>query len=160
MAGTAVWAYALLGRATDWNPWLRPLVLALGLLTAIGLAAGRWLSHRVLVAVAAGAVVACLAGPTAWAISTANTPHTGSIVTAGATSGDEVKMDITYAFVKQIRVFGSRLGTIQDLSEAVQHLNNGYFKPLICQMLPLEEIVRAHELMESRDIIGKLIIRL
>ena len=99
-------------------------------------------------------------GSASWQRSVEMCASGGSIVTAGATSGDEVKMDITYAFVKQIRVFGSRLGTIQDLSEAVQHLNNGYFKPLICQMLPLEEIVRAHELMESRDIIGKLIIRL
>lgn len=98
-------------------------------------------------------------GSSSWQRSVEMCAPGGTIVTAGATSGDEVKMDITYAFVKQIRVLGSRLGTIQDLDEAVQHLNSGYFKPLIGQVLPLEEIVRAHELMEARNIIGKLIIR-
>ncbi len=80
----------------------------------------------------------------------------GTIVTAGATSGDEVAMDITYAFVKQIRIFGSRLGTMKDLSDSVRHLNSGYFKPLIGRALPLEEIVQAHELMEAGKIIGKI----
>lgn len=80
----------------------------------------------------------------------------GTIVTAGATSGDEVTMDITYAFVKQIRMLGSRLGTMKDLSDSVRHLNSGYFKPLIGKALPLEEIVHAHELMEAGKIIGKI----
>lgn len=80
----------------------------------------------------------------------------GTIVTAGATSGDEVTMDITYAFVKQVRILGSRLGTMKDLSDSVRHLNSGYFKPLIGKALPLEEIVHAHELMEAGKIIGKI----
>ncbi|HEX7380723.1 MAG TPA: zinc-binding dehydrogenase, partial [Nevskiaceae bacterium] len=99
-------------------------------------------------------------GTASWQRSVEMCAFGGTIVTAGATSGDEVKMDITYAFVKQIRVLGSRLGTVQDLAAAVKHLNNGTFKPLIGQVLPLEEIVHAHELMESRKIIGKLIIQL
>ncbi|WP_397475840.1 alcohol dehydrogenase catalytic domain-containing protein [Pusillimonas sp.] len=82
----------------------------------------------------------------------------GTIVTAGATSGDEVTMDITYAFVKQIKIMGSRLGTMKDLSDSVRHLNSGYFKPLIGKTLPLEDIAHAHELMEAGKIIGKIIL--
>ncbi len=84
--------------------------------------------------------------------------HGGTIVTAGATSGDMVTMDITYAFVKQIRIMGSRLGTVKDLSDGVRHLNSGYFKPLIGTALPLEEIAHAHELMEAGKVIGKIVL--
>jgi 4-amino-4-deoxy-L-arabinose transferase-like glycosyltransferase len=85
VAATSIWSFVLLGRAADWNPWLRPIVLVLGLAAAAGLAVARLLDRRILMGVVAGAAVACLAGPTAWAISTAATPHTGSIVTAGPT---------------------------------------------------------------------------
>ncbi|MFJ8429850.1 ArnT family glycosyltransferase [Kitasatospora sp. NPDC094019] len=37
LAGTAVWAYVLLGRSSDFLPWLRPTVLAGGLLAAVAL---------------------------------------------------------------------------------------------------------------------------
>src|SRR5690606_25826035 len=80
----------------------------------------------------------------------------GTIVTAGATSGDMVSMDITYACVKQIKILGSRLGTMKDLADSVRHLNSGYFQPLIGQVLNLEEIVKAHELMEAGKIIAKI----
>jgi NADPH:quinone reductase-like Zn-dependent oxidoreductase len=97
-------------------------------------------------------------GKASWQRSLEMCSHGGTIVTAGATSGDEVAMDITYAFVKQIKVLGSRLGTMKDLSESVRHLNSGYFKPLIGRSLPLEEVVTAHELMEAGKIIGKIVL--
>jgi 4-amino-4-deoxy-L-arabinose transferase-like glycosyltransferase len=85
VASTSVWSFVLLGRAADWNAWLRPVILVLGLGTAAGIAAGARLRPRMVTALVCGAAVACLAGPTAWAVSTAATPHTGSIVTAGPT---------------------------------------------------------------------------
>lgn len=84
----------------------------------------------------------------------------GTIVTAGATSGDEVDMDITYAFVKQIRIMGSRLGTMKDLSDSVRHLNSGYFRPLIGTTLALEDVAHAHELMEAGKIVGKITLQI
>lgn len=84
----------------------------------------------------------------------------GTIVSAGATSGDLATMDITYMFVKQVRILGSRLGTMKDLGESVKHLSSGFFKPLVGQVLPLEDIAHAHELMEQKKIIGKIIIDL
>lgn len=97
-------------------------------------------------------------GKASWQRSLELCAYGGTIVTAGATSGDEVTMDITYAFVKQIKVLGSRLGTMKDLSDSVRHLNSGYFKPLIGKTLPLEDIAHAHELMEAGRIVGKIIL--
>jgi 4-amino-4-deoxy-L-arabinose transferase-like glycosyltransferase len=86
VAVTAVWSWVLLGRSADWQPWLRPLVLVVGLAAAVGLAAGvaagRWASRVAVVAAVAGIAVG-LAGPAAYAIETAATAHSGAIPSAG-----------------------------------------------------------------------------
>ncbi|GAA1144083.1 4-amino-4-deoxy-L-arabinose transferase-like glycosyltransferase [Kitasatospora gansuensis] len=87
VGGTAVWGYVLLGRATDFLPWLRWAVLVGGLLAAVALLAGTRLPARLAgrVGAAAGliALAAALGGPAAYAADTVSTAHTGSIPTAG-----------------------------------------------------------------------------
>lgn len=80
---TAGWAFVLLGRSAGFVPWLRPVVLVLGVLGAAGLAASRFLPRRVLAVVVLAAAATGLAGPTAYAVQTVGTAHTGSLVTAG-----------------------------------------------------------------------------
>ncbi|GAA3478730.1 ArnT family glycosyltransferase [Streptomyces yanii] len=83
VAVTALWSYVLLGRTPDYLPWLRWAVLIGGLVGAAGLLlAGRAGRRLALAAVGIG-FVASLAGPTAYTLSTLNTGHQGSIVTAG-----------------------------------------------------------------------------
>lgn len=83
VAVTALWAYVLLGRTPDYVPWLRWAVLIAGLVGAVGLLLAARLG-RALATVAVGlGLAASLAGPTAYTISTLNTGHQGSIVTAG-----------------------------------------------------------------------------
>ena len=82
---TSGWAFVLLGRSADWLPWLRWAVLAAGVLGAVGLLAGHWVGARVLTAALVVAVLASLAGPTAYTLQTVATAHTGPIVTAGPT---------------------------------------------------------------------------
>ena len=36
-------------------------------------------------------------------------------------------MNVTYMFVKQLRILGSRLGTIADALDAARHLSAGHF---------------------------------
>ena len=80
---TSVWAFVLLSRTTAYSGGLRFGVLMLGLAASIlFLGIGR-LSRRAAWAVAVGALVAALAGPTAYTATTINTAHTGSLVTAG-----------------------------------------------------------------------------
>jgi len=80
---TAGWAFVLLGRSPAWLPWLRWVVLLAGLIGAIGLIAGRRVGARVMTASAVIAILAGLAGPTAYSLQTVTTAQTGSIVTAG-----------------------------------------------------------------------------
>jgi NADPH:quinone reductase-like Zn-dependent oxidoreductase len=82
----------------------------------------------------------------------------GTIVSAGATSGDDARMNITYMFAKQVRILGSRLGTMEDAIAAAAHLSAGRFRPLIGSVLPLAQVAEAHELMEAGRVIGKVVV--
>ncbi|WP_371606272.1 glycosyltransferase family 39 protein [Streptomyces sp. NBC_01213] len=87
VAATAVWSYVLLGRTPDYFPWLRWAVLAGGLVAAVGLLLAARLGRALALGVVGLGLAASLAGPTAYTISTLNTGHQGSIVTAGPSAG-------------------------------------------------------------------------
>ncbi len=92
---SAVWAYVLLDRTPDWLPWLRLVVVVAGVAAAGLVLAGPRLAgpgslgrsrrgRLALAVVPLGlALVAGLAGPTAYALDTINSTHTGALVSAG-----------------------------------------------------------------------------
>lgn len=84
---TAYWSYVLLGRTPDYLPWLRPTVLIAGIVAAVGLLLVSRLGRQLALAVVGLGFAASLAGPAAYTVSTLNTGHQGSIVTAGPSSG-------------------------------------------------------------------------
>lgn len=91
LASTAVLSAVLLGRADGFVPWLGPVVAVVGVGAAVVLAAlrvlpARW-RRRAGLAVAVATVITALAGPAAYAIDTAATPHSGSIPSAGPDTG-------------------------------------------------------------------------
>jgi 4-amino-4-deoxy-L-arabinose transferase-like glycosyltransferase len=79
VAGTW-WTFELLGRS-DWAPWLRWVVLLGGAAAVLAVVA-----VRSAVLVAGTAAVALLVAPTAYAVQTATTPHSGALPTAGPAS--------------------------------------------------------------------------
>ena len=83
---TTGWAFVILARTPQWLPWLRWAVLAVGVLGSVGLVLGRRLGVTVLRAGVALALVAALAGPTAWTVQTVLTPHQGGGVKTGPSS--------------------------------------------------------------------------
>ncbi len=83
---TSVLAWHLLDRADGFVPWLKWMVVLVGLVAALALAGAGHLPRRIAVAVGAAALLATLAGPAAYAVSTAGTPHTGSLPSAGPSS--------------------------------------------------------------------------
>ncbi len=80
---TAAWEFVLLDRVSGWMPWLRYAILLVGIASALLLLGLARLSSAVASTVAATALVASLAGPAAYSIATAATPHTGSIPSVG-----------------------------------------------------------------------------
>ncbi|MEU3086128.1 ArnT family glycosyltransferase [Streptomyces massasporeus] len=83
MTATAAWGYVLLNRSSDYLPWLKWLVLVGGLTAALGLIFAGRLGRRLALGAAGLGLVAALAGPAAYTLTTVNEGHTGSIVMAG-----------------------------------------------------------------------------
>ncbi len=80
---TVAWSYVLLGRSADWQGWLRPTVVVVGVGAAAVLLVVDRLPQRAALAFAGLAVVAGLAGPAAYSVQTAVAAHAGSIPSAG-----------------------------------------------------------------------------
>jgi hypothetical protein len=80
---TASFGYVLLDRTPTFLPWLKWAVVVVGFVAAFLLVLLDRLPRRAAVAVTIAALIAVLAGPTAYAVDTASTAHTGSIPSAG-----------------------------------------------------------------------------
>ncbi|MFJ9146822.1 glycosyltransferase family 39 protein [Streptomyces sp. NPDC102270] len=91
LAVTGIWAIVLLRRATGWNTWLWPVVGVLMVLAIVGLfvfrTAGSGTRLRLLGVSVAAAVVAALAGPTAYAASPALSSASGGMGGTNPTAG-------------------------------------------------------------------------
>nr|WP_254699363.1 glycosyltransferase family 39 protein [Rhodococcus sp. SGAir0479] len=83
IAVTAFTAWMLLGRSPDFVPWLRWVVLAVGVGAAVAAAVPVVVRSRAAVVVVAAALFTALAGPVAYAATTIGTGHEGSIPSAG-----------------------------------------------------------------------------
>ncbi|MGW1808521.1 glycosyltransferase family 39 protein [Streptomyces sp. NPDC002078] len=83
LVAASVWGYVLLNRTSSYLPWLKWLVLIGGLAAALGLVFAGRISRQPALGAAALGLVAALAGPTAYTLSTVDSAHTGSIPTAG-----------------------------------------------------------------------------
>jgi 4-amino-4-deoxy-L-arabinose transferase-like glycosyltransferase len=84
--GTAMWGYVLMSEASDYLPWLKWVVIALAVVSALLLLlpqSKRWIS----VSAVSLALVASLLAPLAWTLDTVSTGHTGSIPSAGPSVG-------------------------------------------------------------------------
>jgi len=91
LAVTGIWAVVLLRRATGWNTWLWPAVAVVMLLAIVGLFVFRSVTSgtkvRLLGASIAAAIVAALAGPTAYAASPAFGSSSGMMGGTNPTAG-------------------------------------------------------------------------
>ena len=87
IAVTTWWAHVLLGRTPTFESWLRPTVLVVGIASAVTVLALGHVKRSIAVVIAAGSVLTAVGAPVAFALDTASTPHTGSIPTAGPSSG-------------------------------------------------------------------------
>jgi NADPH:quinone reductase-like Zn-dependent oxidoreductase len=82
----------------------------------------------------------------------------GRLATCGATSGAEISLDLKAIFFKNISIFGTTMGSKADFIRIVELVAQGKLKPVIDSELPMSELKRAHERLESRRIFGKVVV--
>lgn len=85
VVATVVWSFVLLGWSPGWYPVLRWAILLGGLAAAVAVVALPRARGALAAGIAAVGITTVLAGPAAYAVDTAATPHQGSIPSAGPT---------------------------------------------------------------------------
>jgi NADPH:quinone reductase-like Zn-dependent oxidoreductase len=85
-------------------------------------------------------------------------PYGGRLVTCGATSGYDARLDLRVLFYKRISLLGSTMGSKGDLFRILQLVEDGRLKPVLDRVLPLEKAAEAHRLLESRAHFGNIVL--
>jgi len=82
----------------------------------------------------------------------------GKLVTCGATTGPLVKIDLRALFIKQQQLIGSTMGSLQDMRDILELVEQEKLKPLIDKVYDFEQIREAHARIESGEQFGKVVV--
>lgn len=82
----------------------------------------------------------------------------GRIVTCGATTGADVKLNLAHLFMKQQSILGSTMASIQSFHEVMKLIDNQKFIPFIDKIYHFSEIKDAHKRIEQRNQFGKVVL--
>jgi NADPH:quinone reductase-like Zn-dependent oxidoreductase len=82
----------------------------------------------------------------------------GRIVTCGATAGHEPPLNLRYVFWRQLSILGSTLAPKGRLHRILQLVAERKLRGVVDRVLPLTQIAEAHRALESRSVIGKLVL--
>lgn len=97
-------------------------------------------------------------GAATWDNSLSAAARGGTIVTCGATSGISPETNIPKVFWKQLDILGSTMGTPGEMDDVLAKVFDGTFEPYVRDVLPMSEVARAHEMLESREGFGSVVV--
>ncbi len=82
----------------------------------------------------------------------------GKIVFYGATMGNPGKIEARKVFWNQLKIMGSTMGSDFDFLEMLALVKMEEIRPVIDQVFPLSEAVRAFDRMKAGDQLGKIVL--
>ena len=97
-------------------------------------------------------------GKATWSHSVRSLKPGGRIVTCGATSGDAPSAELTRIFFLQLSVVGSTMGTRDELERLARFCDVTGVRPLIDEVLPMEDARKGFERMAAGDLFGKVVL--
>jgi len=98
-------------------------------------------------------------GADTWAGSMLCLKRGGRLVTCGSTSGVSTPMNLMQLFQQQLKIFGSFGCRMENMANAMQKMAAGLVHPVIDTEVDFDGIGEALKRMESRDVFGKIILR-
>jgi NADPH:quinone reductase-like Zn-dependent oxidoreductase len=98
-------------------------------------------------------------GMATWDDSLASLAAGGRLVTCGATTGYDAKIDLRFLFSRQLSLLGSYMGTKSELHSVMRLVANGRLKPIVDRVFPLAEAAAAHTYLESSSQFGKIVLQ-
>jgi NADPH2:quinone reductase len=96
--------------------------------------------------------------PTTFPKAIAAMARRGRLVTAGGHGGGIVPLDVNRLYQNHLSVIGATGETPEDVDMSLKAAAEGKFKALVDRIMPLSQAVQAHEWVESRGGLGKIIL--
>jgi NADPH:quinone reductase-like Zn-dependent oxidoreductase len=82
----------------------------------------------------------------------------GRLITCGATTGYDARVDLRFLFARQLSLLGSYMGTKGELARAAQFFFSGHLRPVVDRTFPLAEAKAAQEYLETSQQFGKVVL--
>jgi len=98
-------------------------------------------------------------GTATWEDSVGSLAPGGRLITCGATTGYQAKLDLRFLFTRQLSIMGSYMGPKAELFAVLEMARRGKLRPVIDSVLPLAECAAAEARLELRDIFGKIVLQ-
>ncbi len=99
-------------------------------------------------------------GEASWGDSLRSLRRGGRLITCGATTGGHPSADIQRLFARQLAVYGSTMGNLEEFRQLIDVTARGKITPLIEKAYALNDIEQAFERMEQGAQRGKLVVDL
>jgi zinc-binding alcohol dehydrogenase/oxidoreductase len=82
----------------------------------------------------------------------------GRLVVFGGTGGTEVELNVRPAYLQQLSILGTTMGSPRDFAALLRAVDEGTWAPVIDSVFPLEDAAAAHERIQSGDHFGKIVL--
>ena len=82
----------------------------------------------------------------------------GRLITCGATSGWNAKIDLRYLFSKHLKIIGTTMGSKGELVEIMKHIQGKTLRPIVDKTFPLQEAAEAQVYLAERKNFGKVLV--
>ena len=97
-------------------------------------------------------------GTATWDHSLASLATGGRLVTCGATTGYDARLDLRFLFSRHLSVLGSYMGSKAELFPVLDLVGRKILHPVIDSVLPLDRCAEAHARLERRHAFGKIVL--
>jgi NADPH:quinone reductase-like Zn-dependent oxidoreductase len=98
-------------------------------------------------------------GTATWDDSLASLAPGGRLVTCGATTSYDAKLDLRFLFSRQLSLLGSYMGVKSELHTVMKLVASGRLKPVVDRVFPFAEAAAAHAYLESSSQFGKVVLK-
>lgn len=98
-------------------------------------------------------------GGQTWADCLLTLARGGRMVVCGSHSGSSFELAIPQIYHRQLSILGANGGTYNELVTALRLADQGFLRPVIDRVLPLDQIQEGHRILEEHDHFGKVVIQ-
>src|SRR5499427_702548 len=103
-------------------------------------------------------VVINFTGGDTWVPSLRCIKRGGKLLVCGATAGYDPKEDLRYVWSFELKIIGSNSFCDEDLRDLMTLIQDGKMKPVIDQVLPLDQAIEGLRFLRDREVIGKVVV--